>query len=872
MVSGKTGKKLTILAIFCVGLFLSVVLSYLAYRSEEARIRDLFNDDAYYRFKFIEDTVQNNISALASFADFYAASHNVERSEFETFAKGALLRNTSIVEFRWIKRVRDNERAAFELAARESGITDFRIKDIDKNGRFVTAPTRPEYYILYYITCSPESKYDNRAITGFDISGVPEIWDALESARDTGRPAATGEIRFSGELFANNVARMFLPIYKNDAPHGSIRDRRNNLTGFVPMLYNAGELIEKSLAGVPSRGIDLAVYLEKPSGRELLYFHPSRSRKDREAPSIDKDLPKRLSAIMWSGSLSVADGTWLIVCSPAPEFLKKNRIVLPWVVLAVGLALTLILTGYFRNILRRSQVVEALVDLRTDQVRQANREWANTFNAISDFVFILDKDSVIRKVNKAFLDSLKLEEKDVVGNKCYGIVHKRGSPWPNCPHQKTIADLKPHTEEVNDPALGLPLLITTSPIFDDKGEFVGTVHIAKDISVIKKDEEELRKANEQLKKLDELKSDFVSIVSHELRTPLAIMKEGVSLVLDDVTGPINKKTRGTLDMVFSNINRLAKLINDILDISKIEAGKMVMKKSVSDINALASDTAEKWRLTAGKKKQEIIVSTPPDKTEIYLDPDKIIQVLNNLLSNAIKFTPDNGRISVEVRASDEAVEVSVSDTGIGLSKEDLPRVFEKFRQFSRPVGGPGAKGTGLGLAISRELVSLHEGYMKVESTPGAGSKFIFTIPKKDSETIFREHIEIGAKDASADGTDLSIISIRVPDFYELQEEIGIGRAEEALEDLRKIIAGSLRRKEDVVVKGVKEFVVILVKSDRAVAETVRGRVEEAVRSYVAASKDKSVRALTINIGVAAYPSDVKKPEDLLIKARGIIKV
>lgn len=904
----KTGKNLSIIAIFCMGLFLTSAATHLAYQSEKVWIGDIFDDASAYRFKYIEDTVQYDISTLESFADFYTASVNVDKGGFESFAKGALSRNPAISEFRKIDKVTDDERAAFELNARKTtGIADFHIKDVDKNGRFIAAARRKEYYPICYIAYPPGHKYDYSRIIGFDVSGVSQIRDALNKARDTGKLAATGEIKFPGEIFTRNIARMFLPIYKNGALSDSVEERRQNLIGFVPMLYSVAETIERSLSGIPSVGIDIAIYEERPTTPPLLlYFRPAPSRKGPDDPAVEKDLLRKRGVLLWSGSTSVADTKWLIVCSPSPDFYEKHRMVLPWIVFIAGLFFTFLVSGYFASVIGRTKVIEALVRERTDQlreseekIRQANRLWADTFNSISDFVFILDKDSIIKNVNRAFLDVIKLGEKDVVGKHCYEIVHKTSAPWVNCPHQKTLIDKKPHTEEVYDPVWDVPLLISTSPILDDKGDFLGTVHIAKDISKIKKTEEALKKANEELeieardlarvnedikklykdlaaanerlKKMDTLKSDFVSVVSHELRTPMAIMKEGVALVLDNITGQIGEKTRDTLDMVFTNINRLANLINDLLDISKIESGKIQVNKSVADINNLVRDTVEKWKLTAGKKSQEIKVTGKPGRIEAYIDSDKIIQIINNLVSNAIKFTPEAGSISVEVKDDDAAVEVSVSDTGIGISAEDLPKVFEKFSQFNRAIG-PGAKGTGLGLAISRELVALHEGYIKVESKPGIGSTFTFTIPKKDSETIFREHVESGIKEASSEGASFSIISVRIPSFFDIQQGLGEARAKKMLEELKGVMAGSLRRKDDVVIEGVMEFVIMLMAADKKATEAVRKRVEEAVRSYLAASKDRIVKDLSVNIGIASYPSDADKTETLLNKARGVIKV
>ena len=240
-----------------------------------------------------------------------------------------------------------------------------------------------------------------------------------------------------------------------------------------------------------------------------------------------------------------------------------------------------------------------------------------------------------------------------------------------------------------------------------------------------------KKKNKELQKLDRMKSDFISAVSHEIRTPLSIAKEGVSLVLDEIVGKLNKEQKEILSSSMSNINRLVRVLNDVLDISKIEAGKIKLEKTVVEFSGLVKDVCGEWKLESDKKKQLIQVEVPDAAIEVRIDHDKIIQVMNNLISNAIKYTPEEGMINVRLGNKEEQIEVSVTDNGRGISKEDLPDVFNRFQQFDRMVG-QGSKGTGLGLAISKQLVEMHKGRIWVESELGKGSRFAFTLPKNSA--------------------------------------------------------------------------------------------------------------------------------------------
>ncbi|OGC10006.1 hypothetical protein A3F86_03755 [candidate division WOR-1 bacterium RIFCSPLOWO2_12_FULL_45_9] len=232
------------------------------------------------------------------------------------------------------------------------------------------------------------------------------------------------------------------------------------------------------------------------------------------------------------------------------------------------------------------------------------------------------------------------------------------------------------------------------------------------------------------KKIDLLKTEFVSTVSHELRTPLALIKEGVSIVLDGLYGKINKDQKKLLSIAKSNVDRLARIINELLDISKIEAHRVELNRSQVDICAVAARIIEQMRGQAEESDINLTLKAFPQAVELSADSDRLEEVFINLFSNAIKFTPKNGTISVEIVDKDSLVEVSVADTGRGISEADLPRVFSKFEQFGR-TPGPGIKGTGLGLSIVKGLIELHGGNIRVESQPGKGTKFIFTLPKAE---------------------------------------------------------------------------------------------------------------------------------------------
>jgi len=284
-------------------------------------------------------------------------------------------------------------------------------------------------------------------------------------------------------------------------------------------------------------------------------------------------------------------------------------------------------------------------------------------------------------------------------------------------HTGVIRNLEARRKR-NDGAI-IEVALAVSPIKDGTGGMIGFLHLAKDIT-------EKKRYEQRLRELDKMKSDFVSNVSHELRTPLTAIKGSVDNMLDGITGQLNEKQIRYLARIKSNADRLARLINDILDLSRIEAGKIDLKPTVLPLVALAKEVTESLRAVAVEKLIVLEVASADTSVAAWADRDKITQVLVNLIGNALKFTPPHGHVSVAIdRNGDEWVKVSVADTGPGIPPEEASRIFDKFYQIAK-VGK--ARGTGLGLAISKALVEMHGGEISVHCNADRGSTFSFTLP------------------------------------------------------------------------------------------------------------------------------------------------
>jgi len=600
-----------------------------------------------------------------------------------------------------------------------------------------------------------------------------------------------------------------------------------------------------------------------------------------------------------------------------------------------------------------------------EAIKQSAEEWQMTFDATADLVFIQDKDLRFVRVNKAAAEALKARPEDVIGKTCYEVLHKRDKPWVNCPMVKAFKDGKTHTEEIDDPIIGTTLLVSASPMFDEKGKLIGGVHVAKDITQRKKIEEELQKRTHDLgervkelnclygiselvekerisleeilestvelippswqypeitcarivlenqtfktnnfretawrqtsdiavhgkkigtvevfyleekpmsdegpffheetslinaiakqlarivegkrmqnelrikeeaiassvnaialtdlrgnltyvnraflrmwgysedkevlgkpiaqflhtqdkaleliealrnkkswmgelvarrkdsstfdvqllaniveneagraicmmasvvditerKRIEQMKDDFVSLASHELRTPLTSIVGYVDLILGEDVGKINKEQKEFLEIISQNTQRLEALINDVLDIEKIESGRIKLKREKVNLVELVEASVNTFKVMAENKNLKLEKEIKTPELEVLGDSNRLSQVLSNLLSNAIKYTKE-GRVKVAAQAKGRFASVTVEDTGLGMRQEDLRNIFSRFFR-SEDSYVKKTTGSGLGLSIAKATIERHNGDMKVESKLGVGSRFEVILP------------------------------------------------------------------------------------------------------------------------------------------------
>jgi len=257
----------------------------------------------------------------------------------------------------------------------------------------------------------------------------------------------------------------------------------------------------------------------------------------------------------------------------------------------------------------------------------------------------------------------------------------------------------------------------SAPAMDPDRAVAGTVTVLEDITAFKQ--------------LDQMKSDFVNMVAHELRSPLVAIRQLNSVLLEGLAGPLEEKQQDFVKRGMAKIDSLLNLINDLLDIAKLEAGKFVQHQVPTDIGKIIEETVALMEPRA--QKQGILLTHSIETLKpVQADPKRIEEIFNNLISNAINYSPEGGRVTVSAKGLGEYMEIRVEDTGVGITQEELPKIFDKFYRVKNPKTRQ-VIGTGLGLAIVKGVIDAHQGSIHVESVPDAGTTFKVLLPVIDTK-------------------------------------------------------------------------------------------------------------------------------------------
>ena len=355
-----------------------------------------------------------------------------------------------------------------------------------------------------------------------------------------------------------------------------------------------------------------------------------------------------------------------------------------------------------------NQVASAVENARLfDQVARAEAELENIFKSISDMVYITDKDYTIKNVNKAVVDRIGKSAGEIIGEKCYRIFHGMDEPFSECPHHKTVETMEAYIEEVEDSYLGGTFLTSVSPVFDTMGEFLGTVHVVRDVTELNNLRGKLVAA-ERMAALGEVAAK----VAHEIRNPL--------VSVGGFAKRLEKKLSGNLKeyagIIAREVDRLESILHEILGFVK-EARLMKEKVNVGEL----VDDMILLMQTELRERDIKVLKERGETPQIYVDANRIREALLNIFNNAIQALAIHGTITMKTYTEAKYAVIEISDTGPGIEEKDLPFIFNPF--YTTKLSG-----TGLGLAITKRIIEEHKGKIEVDSAPGKGTTFRVFLP------------------------------------------------------------------------------------------------------------------------------------------------
>lgn len=708
---------------------IGVALSYATFKGVERLdllgAEDAFQRTAVERTTAVETSIHTELTILKSIVGFFQGSNYVDRNEFRTFLSSILSETqTSFQALEWVPRVPHAKRAQFESQARGDGHVDFQIRERTLDGEMVSAYQRDEYFPVFYV----EPYQGNELALGFDLGSNPLRRQTLEEARDSGQVTASGEIQLVQHERNIPAILLFAPIYVTGKPHDTLEQRRENLEGFALGVVEIPNMISglRNKTGHQHMGkqedLDLYIYDTRAShDQQLLYVYNS-SHRTAPAPALSWD--QAHVGLHHDHSIVVGGRPWSIVARPASDQATLS----PQAVLAAFLTLTItmMLTGYLISTVRRAQRIENLVEQRTGELKKASLEAQDreeririVLETVVDAIVTIDEYGVIETFNPAAEHIFGYRAEEVIGQnvKCLMPDPYRSEHDGYLQNYRTygkgnIIGVGRELPGQRKDGSTFPLELAISEMsLGGKRMFTGVV---RDITE--------RKENERLKQ------EFISTVSHELRTPLTSIKGSLGLIKSGVVGDLPEKLLSMLDIAHTNSDRLVHLINDILDMEKITAGKMDFHMAPINIRTLLTQAIAANQSYGEKYNVDFVLGACPDAGLVRGDRHRLMQVMANLLSNGAKFSPPEKAVEVSAHHIDNGYRIEIRDHGPGIPEEFHDQIFKRFSQAdsadTRQKGG-----TGLGLSISQAIIEHHLGKIGFEKGVEDGSIFYFELPE-----------------------------------------------------------------------------------------------------------------------------------------------
>jgi len=645
----------------------------------------------------------------------------------------------------WDPVIQNSERADFEKKIQQQGFPNFQIVELDSNRQAIRAKDKPSYVVVTYT----EPYQGNEKALGYDISSNPTRLATINIATDSGELTITPRIKLIQDKSQYSVLAL-MPLYSKVLAQNTLEEKRLAILGYIVGIIRTDNVIKSALKNSNTAGLSYRLLdSTAPADEQLLYS----SDESFPAPLVIQEkawfsAQKTLSSTI---DLKLGGRNWTFEIVPNQDYFATHYSGHVWLVMLLGLLLTSLVTLIALIASGRTLRLQQLVSESTAELNQEHalalllmqdKEKLDArlnliLNATGEGIFGIDLNGKCIFMNSSALRLLGYaSDQEVLGKHNHQLIHYAhadGSHYQvqHCPiykalHGESNASIDTEVFWRKD-GTSFPVQYESHPFIQDE-KIIGCVVNFMDITQRKHKEAQLIVAKERAENLAKTKTQFLANMSHEIRTPMnAIIGFSELALLKDMPADINEYLKN----INTASNNLLVILNDILDLSKLEAGQMTLNLRPFNVHDL-KNTLHNLFINAAQSKGLVFNITLASDVPGYLigDDIRLRQVLTNLLGNALKFT-QQGAVTFNIslqQANDQQAQLlfAVKDSGIGISTEQQAKLFKAFSQVDDGYNR-NFEGTGLGLVISQDLVQMMNGCIKVDSLPGSGSCFSFEL-------------------------------------------------------------------------------------------------------------------------------------------------
>ncbi len=694
-----TLKTVSLWITLIVGVLLSLASYMITYNLEDQAIRLKQSRATTLLTDKLMLEIESSISILNGIKGLYKASENVTRTEFRVFTSDYLNSHPAVQALEWIPKITAAQVPHYQQQAIDDGVTDFKILELIDGTISPSISKKENYFPVYYA----EPLESNRQVLGLDLSSNTARRTTLEQAMQSGQPTATASIRLVQGGGKQRGVLFFVPVFHTDTPSTKLSE--DQLRGFALGVFRIESLVLSAQQGLVHElaGLDFTLADITNGSSELLYQN--------------NELANTTAEWTLTNQLHIAGRTWQLSSLASEEYRLQRHSLLPNTVLFSGLILTLLLAIYLRSMVTREQDIRNQVSLRTQQLKQSEARNKLIVDNAANGVLTISSDKRIMSVNPATESIFGYSSEQLIGTPVDDII-----PLLTEDQVHIIPDINISKTGLRKDGSVFPLNISLGRSQVDSQNTL--IAILYDDTQRQEAEQQLRRGIKAAEEANQQKSMFLNMMSHELRTPLTVILGYIPLLQNPERLPTQDLVQQIADDISVSGNHLLSLIDDLLDISKIEAGQMSLKTSPCKADQVIAEILQHFDHQAQKQQLQLINNVT--EVELNVDPKRFRQILFNLVGNALKFT-HQGKIEIAAEHHNTYVKFSVKDTGIGIPEDALETIFDAFKQVDNSSTRK-VSGSGLGLAITRRLVELHGGTLSVNSIEAKGSEFIFTLP------------------------------------------------------------------------------------------------------------------------------------------------